>query len=143
VNFPEHRVLERNRNQDNGKPPAQLIGVELASAIRADLLDPALWQDGVANYARAVLPIWPNKELACFVRTCCAFRGRSRRSPFFVSRPPDEVQDVSVLGRMNINSDTMATRIGEAEPRSEPFSRSVGHRMHVLSLSRTPAAALP
>src|SRR5438270_12476664 len=53
VNLPEHRALERNRNQDNGEPPAQLSGVELPPAIRADLLDPALWQDGLAKYARA------------------------------------------------------------------------------------------
>src|SRR5437660_11889842 len=52
VNLPEHRALERNRNQDNGEPPAQLSGVELPPAIRADLLDPALWQDGLAKYAR-------------------------------------------------------------------------------------------
>jgi hypothetical protein len=63
VNRPEHRVLERNRNQDNGKPPAQLIGVELPSAIRADLLDPALWQDGLAKYARAT-----NLAAACSSR---------------------------------------------------------------------------
>jgi signal transduction histidine kinase len=50
--LPEHRVLERNRNQDNGEPSAQPIGVELQPAIRADLLDPALWQDGLAKYAR-------------------------------------------------------------------------------------------
>jgi hypothetical protein len=50
--LPEHRVLERsNRNQDNGEP-SQPIGVELQPAIRADLLDPALWQDGLAKYAR-------------------------------------------------------------------------------------------
>src|SRR5476649_2145798 len=53
VNFPEQRVLERNRNQDDGEPPAQPIGVELPPATRADLLDPALWQDGLAKYARA------------------------------------------------------------------------------------------
>jgi hypothetical protein len=47
--LPEHRVLERNRNQDNGEPSAQPIGVELQPAIRADLLDPALWQDGLAK----------------------------------------------------------------------------------------------
>ena len=52
MNLPEHRALERNRNQDNGEPPAQLSGVELPPAIRADLLDPALWQDGLAKYAR-------------------------------------------------------------------------------------------
>ena len=51
--LPEHRVLEHNRNQDNGEPSAQPIGVELPPAIRADLLDPALWQDGLAKYARA------------------------------------------------------------------------------------------
>src|SRR5580700_295803 len=51
--LPEHRVLEHNRNQDNGGPCAQPIGVELPPAIRADLLDPALWQDGLAKYARA------------------------------------------------------------------------------------------
>jgi diguanylate cyclase (GGDEF)-like protein len=45
-------VLEHNRNQNNGEPFAQPTGVELPSAIRADLLDPALWQDGLAKYAR-------------------------------------------------------------------------------------------
>ena len=50
--LPEHRVLEHNRNQDNGEPSAPPIGVELPSAIRGDLLDPALWQDGLAKYAR-------------------------------------------------------------------------------------------
>ncbi len=49
---PEHLVLEHNRNQDNGEPSAQPTGVELPPAIRADLLDPALWQDGLAKYAR-------------------------------------------------------------------------------------------
>jgi signal transduction histidine kinase len=49
--IPEQRVLEHNRNQDNGGPSAQPIGVELPSAIRGDLLDPALWQDGLAKYA--------------------------------------------------------------------------------------------
>src|SRR5271166_4249697 len=51
--LPEHRVLEHNRNQDNGGPCVQPIGVELPPATRADLLDPALWQDGLAKYARA------------------------------------------------------------------------------------------
>jgi signal transduction histidine kinase len=46
-------MLEHNRNQDNGAPSAQPLGVELPPAIRADLLDPALWQDGLAKYARA------------------------------------------------------------------------------------------
>ena len=50
--LPEHRVLEHNRDQDNGEPSAQPLGVELPPAIRADLLDPALWQDGLAKYAR-------------------------------------------------------------------------------------------
>jgi signal transduction histidine kinase len=49
---PEHRVLEHNRKQDNGKPSAPPIGVELPPAIRGDLLNPALWQDGLAKYAR-------------------------------------------------------------------------------------------
>src|ERR1700686_2600096 len=49
----EHPVLERNSNQDHVEPSAQPIGVELPPAIRADLLDPALWQDGLAKYARA------------------------------------------------------------------------------------------
>src|SRR2546425_8267614 len=50
--LPEQRVLEHNRNQDNGEPSAQPIGVELPPAIRADILDPALWQDGLTKYAR-------------------------------------------------------------------------------------------
>src|SRR5438876_257456 len=37
----------------HGEPSALPIGVELPPAIRADLLDPALWQDGLAKYARA------------------------------------------------------------------------------------------
>jgi signal transduction histidine kinase/ActR/RegA family two-component response regulator len=49
--LPEHRVLEHNRNQGNGERSAQPIG-ELPPAICADLLDPALWQDGLAKYAR-------------------------------------------------------------------------------------------
>ena len=49
----EHRVLEHNRNQDNGEPASQPIGVELSPAIRADLLDPANWQEGLATFARA------------------------------------------------------------------------------------------
>ncbi|MFI5459328.1 MAG: ATP-binding protein [Isosphaerales bacterium] len=48
----EHLVLEHNGNQDNSEPSAQPIGVELPPAIRADLLDPTLWQDGLAPYAR-------------------------------------------------------------------------------------------
>src|SRR5437588_6641599 len=48
-----HRVLEHHRSQDKGKPSAPAAGVELSPAIRADLLDPALWQDGLAKYARA------------------------------------------------------------------------------------------
>src|ERR1700687_232052 len=48
----EHRVLEHNRNQDLGEFSAQPIRVERQPAIRADLLDPALWQDGLAKYAR-------------------------------------------------------------------------------------------
>ncbi|HLN32051.1 MAG TPA: ATP-binding protein [Gemmataceae bacterium] len=46
-------MLEHNRNQDNGESSAQPTGVELPPAIRADLLDPALWHDGLAKYARA------------------------------------------------------------------------------------------
>ena len=45
-------MLEHNPNQDNGEPSAQPTGVELPPAIRADLLDPVLWQDGLAKYAR-------------------------------------------------------------------------------------------
>src|ERR1700731_3548531 len=44
---------EPNRNPDNGGPSAQPCGVELPPAIRADLLEPALWQDRLAKYARA------------------------------------------------------------------------------------------
>jgi len=51
--LPEHRVLEHNRNQDNGEPSAQPLGVELQPAIRADLLDPVNWQEGLATFARA------------------------------------------------------------------------------------------
>jgi len=52
MSLAEHRVLEHNRNQDNSEPCTQPIGVELRPAIRGDLLDPALWQDGLAKYAR-------------------------------------------------------------------------------------------
>src|SRR5712692_7288435 len=50
---PEQRVLEHNRKQDNGESSAPPIGVDLPPAIRAELLNPALWQDGLAKYARA------------------------------------------------------------------------------------------
>src|SRR5664280_1819018 len=50
--LPEHRVLEHAGDQDNGEPSAQPLGVELPPVNRADLLDPALWQDGLATYAR-------------------------------------------------------------------------------------------
>src|SRR6266849_8494787 len=53
MSLAEHRVLERNRNQDNGAPAAQPLGVELQPAIRADLLDPVNWQEGLATFARA------------------------------------------------------------------------------------------
>ncbi len=46
-------MLEHNRNQDNGEPSAQPLGVELPPAIRADLLDPGNWQEGLATFARA------------------------------------------------------------------------------------------
>jgi signal transduction histidine kinase len=49
---PEHRVLEHNRNLDS-ESSAQPLGVELPPALRADLLDPAIWQDALAKYARA------------------------------------------------------------------------------------------
>jgi signal transduction histidine kinase/CheY-like chemotaxis protein/pimeloyl-ACP methyl ester carboxylesterase len=49
----EKRMPEQNRNQDLGELFAQPIGVELPPATLADLLDPALWQDGLAKYARA------------------------------------------------------------------------------------------
>jgi hypothetical protein len=42
-------MLDHNRNQDNGEPSAQLIGVELPRAIRADFLESALWQDGLVK----------------------------------------------------------------------------------------------
>jgi len=45
--------MEHNRKQDNREPSAQPIGVELPPAIRADLLDPANWQEGLATFARA------------------------------------------------------------------------------------------
>jgi signal transduction histidine kinase len=51
--LPEQRMPEQNRNQDLGELSAQPIDVELPPATRADLLDPALWQDGLAKYARA------------------------------------------------------------------------------------------
>ena len=44
---------EQNRDQYLGELSAQPTGVELPPATRADLLDPALWQDGLAKYARA------------------------------------------------------------------------------------------
>src|SRR6266702_2283119 len=51
--LPEPRVLEHNRSQDKGEPSAPAAGVELSPALRADLLDPARWQSGLAQYARA------------------------------------------------------------------------------------------
>jgi hypothetical protein len=62
--LPEHRVLERNRNQDNAEPSAQPSGVELPPAIRADLLDPANWQEGLATFARAtnLVAACPSRE---------------------------------------------------------------------------------
>ena len=48
----EPRVLEHNRNQDKSELSAQPLGFELPPALRADLLDPELWQDGLAKYAR-------------------------------------------------------------------------------------------
>src|ERR1700736_3969918 len=51
--LPEQRMPEQNRTQDPGELSAQPVGVELPPATRADLLDPALWQDGLAKYARA------------------------------------------------------------------------------------------
>ena len=49
----EQRMPEKHRNQDLGDIPAQLLGVELPPATHADLLDPQLWQDGLAKFARA------------------------------------------------------------------------------------------
>ena len=49
----ERRMPEQNRNQDLGELSSRPIGVELSPAIYADLLDPALWQVGLAKYARA------------------------------------------------------------------------------------------
>jgi signal transduction histidine kinase len=46
-------MLEHNGDLDHGEPFVQPLGVELSPATRADLLDPALWQDGLATYARA------------------------------------------------------------------------------------------
>jgi hypothetical protein len=62
--LPEHRVQEHNRNQDNGEPLAQPLGVELPPAIRSDPLDSALWQDGLAKYARASnhVAVCPSRE---------------------------------------------------------------------------------
>src|SRR5271155_4191740 len=51
--LPEQRMPEQDRNQDLGELSAQPLGVELPPATRADLLDPALWQDRLAKYARA------------------------------------------------------------------------------------------
>ena len=51
--LPEHRVPEHNRNQDHDAPSAQPLGALLPPAIRADLLDPANWQEGLATFARA------------------------------------------------------------------------------------------
>jgi len=50
--LPEPHMPEQNRNQDLGELSAQPIDVELPPATRADILDPALWQDGLAKYAR-------------------------------------------------------------------------------------------
>jgi ligand-binding sensor protein len=45
--------MEHNLNQDNGTTSAPPFGVELPPAIRADLLNPANWQEGLATFARA------------------------------------------------------------------------------------------
>src|SRR5229473_906422 len=50
--LPEHRMLQFNRSKNYGEPSALPSGVKLPPAIRAELLDPALWQDGLAKYAR-------------------------------------------------------------------------------------------
>jgi signal transduction histidine kinase len=53
----EQRKLEQKRKQDlgelSGPQGGAAIGALLPPATRADLLDPALWQDGLAKYARA------------------------------------------------------------------------------------------
>ena len=49
----EQPMPEQNHNQGLGELSAQPIDIELSPTIRADLLDPALWQDGLAKYARA------------------------------------------------------------------------------------------
>ena len=46
-------MLEHNRNQDKGEPSVRPPGVELQPAIRADLLDPANWQEALETFARA------------------------------------------------------------------------------------------
>src|SRR6202158_5453226 len=51
--IPEPPMLEQNPNKYLVELSPQPSGVELAPATRADLLDPALWQDGLAKYARA------------------------------------------------------------------------------------------
>jgi hypothetical protein len=42
--------------------------------------------------------------------------------------------DVSVPGRTNTSSDTTGILIGLSRPRSEPASKDVPHRKHVLSM---------
>jgi signal transduction histidine kinase len=49
----EQRMQDQNHNQDLGELSTQPIGVELPPAIRADLSNPAYWQDGLAKYALA------------------------------------------------------------------------------------------
>jgi len=45
--------MDHSLNQENGATSAQLFGVELTPAIRADLLNPVNWLEGLATFARA------------------------------------------------------------------------------------------
>ena len=52
MHFPD-LVREKYRNQVNGDTSVQPLGVKLQPAVRADLLDPANWHEGLETFARA------------------------------------------------------------------------------------------
>src|SRR5438876_1028462 len=97
--LPKHRVLAHNRNQDNGEPSAPAAGVELPPAIRADLLDPALWQGGLAKYARAT-----NLAVALADAAGCLIGEHINPSPtwslLYAKPPPTSPPSEGAVGRV-------------------------------------------
>jgi signal transduction histidine kinase/ActR/RegA family two-component response regulator len=53
MHLPEHRVMEHNCNQLKDGPSLPSLGIELQPAVRADLLDPVNWHEGLETFARA------------------------------------------------------------------------------------------